>query len=214
MQGKSGYEIRSFDTEGVDLAARARAWTDALSEYLYGYDVQYPADFVQARYKGVAFGDFRAATVSCDPMHAVRSAVHIARSGRDGYLVLLPIRGRIVFAQRHREVTIEAGQFTVVSAAEPYASYQHGVLNSHVLFVPGHLMRGYKPDIDDFAVLDLPASSMHKFFVEHAFSVCRNILNLDAGNIDLAVDLFLGTLSTLLDCHVSEHGMRRKLVVH
>lgn len=188
-----------FDLHELDPGRRAKAWSDALNAYFYGYDTRYPTDFRIGEFMGVATGKLRLATMTSDPMHLERHASHIAEDKVDGYFLLLPREDGIMFRQRGREVTLGGGQFTFVSTTEPYSYRQDRTECYHALLISGPDMRARKPDADDHLAGNFCASGMQQIFADFAASLCRQAASLDAEALRRTHDSLLDMLALVLE---------------
>src|ERR1700709_2820476 len=76
MAAQAAPKTPRFDLQDVDPGRRAKAWSDALNEYFFRYDVEYPTEFRIGEFDGVAADGLRLATMTADPMHVERHASH------------------------------------------------------------------------------------------------------------------------------------------
>ena len=188
-----------FDLHGADPAHRAKAWSDALNEYFYRFEVRYPTDFRVGEFAGVAADEVRLATMTSDPMHVERDASHVAGDDTDAYFLILPRGGDISFRQRGHEVTVRGGQFTFIATTEPYGFWQDRTESYHTLLIPGPLMRARKPDADDHLAGELRASGMNQIFADFAASFCRQASSLDPAALRRTHDSLLDMLALVLE---------------
>jgi AraC-like DNA-binding protein len=199
MAAQAAPKTPRFDLQDVDPGRRAKAWSDALNEYFFRYDVEYPTEFRIGEFDGVAADGLRLATMTADPMHVERHASHIAADQIDAYFLILPRGGDILFRQRGHEVKVGGGQFTFVSTTEPYGYRQDRTESYHTLLIPGPVMRARKPDADDHLVGDFRASGMQQIFADFAASFCRQAGSLDAEALRRTHDSLLDMLALVLE---------------
>lgn len=172
-------KTRRFDLRTIDTARRVKAWSDALNEFYFSYDTDYPRDFLRGEFEGAVVGDLRVATVTADPMHVRRDASHVARDAMDAYFLIISCGGSITLQQRGVETTLQAGQFTFASTTETYSCGQDQMGCFHTLLIPGPLLRARKPGVDDHLAGDFRSSGLQGIFADFAASFCRHAPGLD-----------------------------------
>lgn len=199
MSDQDSLNTPRFDLHDIDPTRRAKVWTDALNEYFYGYETEYPKDFQFGEFEGVIADELRIASMTADPMFVDRGSFHISRDAKDAYYLLLPRGGDITLRQRGNETTLREGQFTFVSTMEPYSYRQKERESFHTLVIPGHLVRSRKPDADDHLGADFGDSGMQGIFADFAASFCRHAPELGKEAFRRTHDSLLDMLAIVLE---------------
>jgi AraC-like DNA-binding protein len=192
MSALATQEMKRFNLHGIEPVDRTKIWSDALNEFYFSYDTDYPRDFLKGEFEGAVAGNLRVATVTADPMHVRREASHVAKDVMDAYFLIISCGSDITLQQRGVETTLREGQFSFVATTEPYSCGQDQTGRFHTLLIPGPLLRVRKPDVDDHLGNDFRASGLQGIFTDFAASFCRHAPDLD-------VDVLRQTHASLLD---------------
>lgn len=111
----------TITTKGVDLAARSRHWHEAIGQAYFPLDLSFrrPEAF-DGELIIWQLGDVSLSRLTSDALMYRRLPKHLQVQGPEEFLVTLPAKSELRFAQGGREVRANPGAFFIERSHEPY----------------------------------------------------------------------------------------------
>ncbi len=111
----------TITTKGVDLAARSRHWHEAIGQAYFPLDLSFrrPEAF-DGELTMWQLGEVSLSRLTSDALMYRRLPKHLQVQGPEEFLVTLPAKSELLFAQGGREVRANPGAFFIERSHEPY----------------------------------------------------------------------------------------------
>ncbi|WP_426037835.1 AraC family transcriptional regulator [Cypionkella sp. TWP1-2-1b2] len=111
----------TITTKGVDLAARSRHWHEAIGQAYFPLDLSFrrPEAF-DGELSMWQLGEVSLSRLTSDALMYRRLPKHLQIQGPEEFLVTLPAKSELLFAQGGREVRANPGAFFIERSHEPY----------------------------------------------------------------------------------------------
>ena len=111
----------TITTKGVDLAARSRHWHEAIGQAYFPLDLSFrrPEAF-DGELSMWQLGEVSLSRLTSDALMYRRLPKHLQVQGPEEFLVTLPAKSELLFAQGGREVRANPGAFFIERSHEPY----------------------------------------------------------------------------------------------
>ncbi|MDZ4311756.1 MAG: AraC family transcriptional regulator [Cypionkella sp.] len=111
----------TITTKGVDLAARSRHWHEAIGQAYFPLDLSFrrPEAF-DGELTMWQLGEVSLSRLTSDALMYRRLPKHLQIQGPEEFLVTLPAKSELLFAQGGREVRANPGAFFIERSHEPY----------------------------------------------------------------------------------------------
>ncbi|MDO8983467.1 AraC family transcriptional regulator [Cypionkella sp.] len=111
----------TITTKGIDLAARSRHWHEAIGQAYFPLDLSFrrPEAF-DGELSMWQLGEVSLSRLTSDALMYRRLPKHLQIQGPEEFLVTLPAKSELLFAQGGREVRANPGAFFIERSHEPY----------------------------------------------------------------------------------------------
>lgn len=111
----------TITTKGVDLAGRSRHWHEAIGQAYFPLDLSFrrPEAF-DGELSMWQLGEVSLSRLTSDALMYRRLPKHLQVQGPEEFLVTLPAKSELLFAQGGREVRANPGAFFIERSHEPY----------------------------------------------------------------------------------------------
>lgn len=111
----------TITTKGVDLAARSRHWHEAIGQAYFPLDLSFrrPEAF-DGELTMWQLGEVSLSRLTSDALMYRRLPKHLQVQGPEEFLVTLPAKSELLFAQGGKEVRANPGAFFIERSHEPY----------------------------------------------------------------------------------------------
>ena len=111
----------TITTKGVDLAARSRHWHEAIGQAYFPLDLSFrrPEAF-DGELSMWQLGEVSLSRLTSDALMYRRLPKHLQVQGPEEFLVTLPAKSELLFAQGGKEVRANPGAFFIERSHEPY----------------------------------------------------------------------------------------------
>lgn len=111
----------TITTKGVDLAARSRHWHEAIGQAYFPLDLSFrrPEAF-DGELSMWQLGEVSLSRLTSDALMYRRLPKHLQIQGPEEFLITLPAKSELLFAQGGREVRANPGAFFIERSHEPY----------------------------------------------------------------------------------------------
>ncbi|WP_242678835.1 helix-turn-helix domain-containing protein [Rhodobacter calidifons] len=111
----------TITTRGVDRAARSRHWHETIARAYFPLDLTFPQpEAFDGELTSWDLGGVSISRLTSDPLLYRRLPRHFREPGPEEFLVTLPARSEVRFAQGGREVRANPGAFFIERSHEPY----------------------------------------------------------------------------------------------
>jgi AraC-like DNA-binding protein len=111
----------TITTKGIDLAARSRHWHEAIGQAYFPLDLSFrrPEAF-DGELSMWQLGEVSLSRLTSDALMYRRLPKHLQIQGPEEFLITLPAKSELLFAQGGREVRANPGAFFIERSHEPY----------------------------------------------------------------------------------------------
>ncbi|OZI35364.1 AraC family transcriptional regulator [Bordetella genomosp. 1] len=193
-----------YDTGHVAAPDRARHWEAAVGQTYFSLQLQFQD---AARFEGSLhswhLGALSLSRLASSPLCYRRLKAHLRDSTDEQYLITVPRRSGIRFAQDGRETRCEPGAFLLEHGQSPY-EFSYGADNAlWVLKVPGALLAGRLRTPDRYCALSFDATGGAGWlFASYVELVGRQLAQRRDGADGATRELAAQQLVDLLVCSV------------
>ena len=147
-------------TRGVDVAARSRHWHEAIGSAYFPLDLTFrrPEDF-DGELTLWELGQVSLSRLTSDALLYRRLPRHLQVQGPEEFLVTLPAKSEVRFAQGGREVRANPGAFFIERSHEPYEFSHAEAADLWVMKLSSDMLGGRVRAPDRFCSLQFDATN-------------------------------------------------------
>jgi AraC-like DNA-binding protein len=117
--------MQRIATDDTPAPARSQRWREAIASTYFPLDLHFAKpDRFEGELRIWELGDVSLSRLACGPLAYRRHAHHLSGEREEHFLVTLPMRAEVAFAQCGREVRCGPGGFFLERSHEPYL-FQH-----------------------------------------------------------------------------------------
>jgi AraC-like DNA-binding protein len=173
-------------TAGIPAGQRASRWSEIIAATYFPLDLGFPApESFDGTLLAWKLGAASLSRLTSDPLVYRRRRRHLAAETGEQYLVTLPAKAPVRFAQCQQNVRCLPGGFIIERSHEPYEFSYAEPNDLFVLKVPGALLRERLRGPDRFCALEFDATAgVGALLADMLRLVPRRLDAADAGVLD------------------------------
>ncbi len=157
-----------ISTEGVDLAARSRHWHDTIARAYFPLDLTFRRpDAFNGSLTSWQLGQVSLTRLTSDSLLYRRLPRHFREPGPEEFLVTIPTRSEVRFAQCGKEIRANPGAYFIERSHEPYEFSHDDPADLWVMKISVEMMAGRIRAPDRFCSLEFDATNgASGFFID------------------------------------------------
>ncbi|MFC4625234.1 AraC family transcriptional regulator [Daeguia caeni] len=150
----------SISTDATRAPDRSRYWQEAIASAYFPLDLRWrDTDNFSGKLTSWQFGDVSISRLSCDALQYLRLPHHFNGVREEEFLVTVPTRSEVAFAQAGRDIKCKPGGFFLERSSEPYEFSHADAADMWVLKLKGDMLNGRLRSPDRFCTLQFDANN-------------------------------------------------------
>lgn len=167
-----------FTTSGIDAARRSSHWTDAIARTYFPLELQFRSPTAFSGQMALwQLGEISLSRHSSEALRYRRLPHHFAAEREEQFLITVPVRSEVFFAQCGKEIRCSPGAFFLERSHEPYEFSHEEAADLWVVKVDAKVLAGRIRAPDRFCSMQFDAAN-------GAGGLFTDILHLIPGRFD------------------------------